>query len=392
MSVYKHQGSAFWRFDFQLDRRRFYGTTDVPKDRPQREAQAYEKAERRKAEQLVEAAQRENRAPLTLERACERWWDEVGQHGAETDLKNALDWLCEAIGGKRPLHTIRGDDVARAVAERRKCVVRAKRDHKGVQLYRPVSARTVNRTVPLLLRRVLNRARDSWNAVVSSMPDWKEHLVPEKKRHIREITIEEQDKLDETDRDDYRAIRQFAILTGLRLNEILLTWMQVDFDAGVVRIVAKGDEPHTVPLSKTIYALLWAERGRHPEYVFTFVAKRTRTCPHTGQRYERGQRYPITYFGLTSHRRRHWPTAGVKARWHDLRHTAGMRTLRATGNLEVTRKQLGHSDVSTTARFYAKALVDDVRDAMERTERDQQSRRKSRTARENISKPMKGNE
>ena len=95
---------------------------------------------------------------MTLERACERWWDEVGQFGAETDLEDALDWLAQTIGGKRPLHTIRGDDIARAVTERRKCVVKAGRNDKGVQLYRPVSARTVNRTVPLLLRRVMNCA------------------------------------------------------------------------------------------------------------------------------------------------------------------------------------------------------------------------------------------
>ena len=61
MSVYKHTGSPFWRFDFQLEGRRFYGTTDVPKEGPKREAQAYEKAERRAAEQLVEVAKRENR-------------------------------------------------------------------------------------------------------------------------------------------------------------------------------------------------------------------------------------------------------------------------------------------------------------------------------------------
>ena len=168
--------------------------------------------------------------------------------------------------------------------------------------------------------------------------------------------------------------------------------MQVDFDAGVVRVVAKGDEPRTLPLSRTMYALLWAERGRHREYVFTFVAKRTRICPHTGQQYERGVRYPITYFGLTSHRRRHWPKAGVNARWHDLRHTAGMRTLRATGNLKATQKLLGHSDIGTTSKFYVDVLVDDVRDAMERTERDQQSRGESRTARETTNKAMKGNE
>ncbi len=63
---------------------------------------------------------------------------------------------------------------------------------------------------------------------------------------------------------------------------------------------------------------LWGERGRHSEWVFTFVAKRTRTCQKTGQKHN-NKRYPITYWGLLTHRRCIWPKAGVIARWRDLR-------------------------------------------------------------------------
>jgi hypothetical protein len=234
MSVYRHRGSPFWRFDFQIDGYRFSGTTDVPKERPKREAEAFEATERRQAQRLTEASRREGRQPMTMARACERWWDEVGQYTQETDLKDALDWLCAVIGGARGLHTIRDDDVSKAIAERRKSVVKAGRDDKGVQLYRPISARTVNRTVTILLRRVMFRARDSWSAAITSMPKWGKHVLKETKRPIREITIEEEDRIEETDRDDYRAIRQFATLTGLRLNEVLLTWTQVDFDNAVI--------------------------------------------------------------------------------------------------------------------------------------------------------------
>jgi integrase len=176
--------------------------------------------------------------------------------------------------------------------------------------------------------------------------------------------IEEENRIGAVERDDYRAIREFATITGLRLNEVLLAWTQVDFDNAVVRLVAKGDEPRIVPLSRRAYALLWGERNRHSEWVFTFVAQRTRICPQTGQKYIKGQRYPITYYGLSTQRRRTWPKAGVKARWHDLRHTAGMRTIRATGSLKAAQRLLGHSDIATTSRFYVDALVDDVRDAM----------------------------
>jgi site-specific recombinase XerD len=380
MSVYKHRDSPYWRYDFQLSNRRYYGTTAVPKERPKREAEAFETAERRRAIELSDIADREDRAPMTLERACVRWWDEVEQYTAETDLKDALEWVCAQIGPRRLLHDIRNDDVAITVAERRKAKVKAGRDDKGTQLTRPVSARTVNRTVTKLLRRVMNRARDSWDIVVIRMPEWGKHLLKEKKRPIREITLDEEDRIEDVDREGYRAIREFATLTGLRLREVLLTWPQVDFDNALIRLVAKGDVPRIVPLSRRAYAILWAERGRHSESVFTFVAARTRACPHSGQKYVRGQRYPITYFGLTSHRRRSWPKAGVNARWHDLRHTAGMRTLRATGNLKAVQNLLGHSDIATTSKFYVDALVDDVRATMEKTQQDVDSRRKSRDA------------
>src|SRR5216683_5848243 len=128
MSVYRHKKSPYWQFDFQIAGFRFFGPTDIPKQRPQREAQAFEADERRKAIELVEAAKRENRQPITLAIACERWWDEVGQYTKEADLKKALGWLCDQLGGKRGLHTVRGDDIARAVAMRRKDLVRAGRD------------------------------------------------------------------------------------------------------------------------------------------------------------------------------------------------------------------------------------------------------------------------
>jgi len=388
MSVYRHYGSPNWRFDFELGGYRFSGVTDVPKDRPKCEAQEFEKAERRKAVELVEAAKRANRAPLTLAIAAERWWHEVGQYTQETDLEDALEWLVDQIGGKRGLHTIRDDDVAKAVAARRTHLVKAGHDDKGKQLYRPISARTVNRTVVFLLRRILLRARDKWNIVIFKMPEWSEHTLKEKKRPIRELMIEEENRISAIE-GDYGGVREFATITGLRLDEVLLAWTQVDFDNAVVRLIAKGNEPRIVPLSKRAYAILWGERGRHPEWVFTFVAKRTRKCPKTGQKYIKGQRYPITYWGPSTHRRRAWQKAGVKARWHDLRHTAGMRTVRATGSLKAAQRLLGHSDIATTSRFYVDALVDDVRDAMEATSRHQAAKRDAKEAREVNVSPAK---
>jgi hypothetical protein len=74
MSVYQHHRSPHWHFDFQLGGYRFSGSTDIPRDRPKREAEEFEKAERRKAEQLVDVARKEQRAPMTVAAAFDRWW------------------------------------------------------------------------------------------------------------------------------------------------------------------------------------------------------------------------------------------------------------------------------------------------------------------------------
>jgi hypothetical protein len=49
-----------------------------------------------------------------------------------------------------------------------------------------------------------------------------------------------------------------------------------------------------------------------------------RPCPKTGAKFIRGQRYPITYYGMGSDKRK-WAKAGVDARIHDLRHTASQK-------------------------------------------------------------------
>lgn len=388
MSVYRHRNSPFWQFDFQRDGYRFSGSTGIGKDRPKREAQAVEAQERRAAERLIEAIQDSNRRPLTFGAACDRWWNEVGRHGAEADLETAIAWLKTQIGPGRPLHSIGNDDVTRAVNARREHRVRAGRDDKGAQLYRPIGPRTVNRTVPLLMRRVFHRAIKAWDAIVLREPNWTDHLLTETKRPIREISIAEEEAIEAIE-TGYHAIRRVATIMGLRKREALLTWPQVDFDNRLVRVVGKGGIPRLVPMSREAYGILWGERGRNPVWVFTFVAQRTRRCPKTGRELVKGTRYPITYWGLSTHRRRTWPKAGVKARFHDLRHTAGMRTLRTTGNLKTTQRLLGHSDVATTSKFYVEALLDDVRQGMEATAKALESRKESRRAPPRAAKPRK---
>lgn len=367
MSVYRHKRSPFWQYDFERGGYRFCGPTDVPIERAKAEAQAFEENEQRAAERLVAKIGESGRQPLDFGAAAERWWAEHGKYLRGQDIEAALRWLTAQIGPRTPLHAITDDTVAKAVAARRKGVRPAGRDAKGVQLWRPISPRTVNQTVTFLLRRVLRRARDNWNAVIIREPKWNKHRLAEPKRMIVELTADREAAIEAVEREGYADHRRFSLITGLRRREGLLTWSQVDFDNACVRLIGKGNRIRVIPLTREAYEILWRQRGHHPEWVFTFVAKRTRTEPKSGRRYVRGQRYPITYWGLGSQKDRTWAKAGIEGRWHDLRHTAGRRLTRANGNLKITQALLGHSDIKTTADFYEDVLVDELRQAMENT-------------------------
>lgn len=373
--VYRPRNSPYWHFDFQRGGYRFTGSTQ---ERTKSEAAKIEKAEIAAAERLVVEVRKSGRRPLTIGQACERWWQEVGQHLNETDLAPRLQWLRDRIGD-RQLHLLSDDDIAQLVTARRAEVKRSGADDAGKPLFKPISPRTVNRTVPMLLRRVVRRAHKNWNAVIFREPNWSAHFLPEEARSIRELSFAQESAIAETESPDQRAVRSFATIMGLRLREVLLRWPQIDFDRGTIRVKGKGGKWAELPLPRDAYAILWAERGRNPEWVFTYIAAKTWREPRTGRDYIKGERYPLTYSGISSHRVRRWRAAGVDARFHDLRHTAAMRTLRATGNLKAVQRLLRHESVTTTADFYADAMLEDVRDALETTARDVSDRKKSRT-------------
>lgn len=372
MSVFRVKNSPYYQFDFQIKRHRFYGSTG---ERNERQAKEVEKAKRAEAQRIVADGIATGRKPMTIQAACNRWWDEVGKHGSDSDLKRALEWLAEQIGPQVGLHDINDDMISRAVQARRACVMRAGRDDKGKQLYRPLSNRTVNKTVPSLLRRVMNKARKAWSVTILKEPDWREHFLAERKSPIREISRDEDARLDEVESRDYAELREFAEIMGLRRKELLLTWPQVNFEQATIAIIGKGGVPAILPLPRRAYEILWSLRKHDKVHVFTFVAQRTRRCPKTGRKFIKGQRYPMTYYGIGTNRRRRWPKAGVDARLHDTRHTTGQRTLRATGNLRLVQTLLRHTEIRTTSRFYTDTTMADLRAGMECVE----SQKKSQT-------------
>ncbi len=324
---------------------------------------------------------------MTINQAASRYYQEVGAHTTTaTETARNLERLVGWIGLDTPLTDITDELVARLVARRRgeEKVNAARKSQPGKALapLGRVSNGQVNRSVTELLRRVLTRARKVWKIALPDEPNWTEHRLPEPRERVRELHYDEEARLEKAERDDYRAPRLFAQITGVRRREVAsLTWRQVDFEAEVIRVIGKGDKPHVIPITPELHALLWPLQGQHETAVFTYVCQKTRKCAKSGRSFTKGIRYPITYNGLSTIMRRSFARAGIEDfRLHDLRHTSATRTLRATGNLKLVQKLLNHSALSVTEK-YAHADLTDLRQAMEATAADDAARRKSQSER-----------
>jgi len=360
LSIYKPAKSPYYAYDFQIRQVRFTGSTGCT---GKRDAETFEK--QRKAEARIEVATltAQENAPLNFATAAARYYLQVGQHlrgDGPSNCQWSLGWLENEIGSITRLSSIDDALVAKLV---------------GIRRGEGVKPATVNRSAIEPLRKVLNRARDTWGQKVNKI-DWKRHMLAEPKERVREMSHSEEESLFEKLRPDYQAVVRFAMQSGCRLCEIVpgkefpgLRWTDVDWSGRKITVLGKGRILGTIPISPGIRELLFPLQGNHEDSVFTYVAQKTRD----GR--VKGEHYPMTREGLKTEWRRAKLDAKLLDYRHDNRHTAATGILRATGNLKAVQKLLRHTDVSTTAK-YAHALIDDVRDAMEASEK---SRNKSRT-------------
>ncbi|UHD47723.1 site-specific integrase [Aureimonas altamirensis] len=204
----------------------------------------------------------------------------------------------------------------------------------------------------------MRRAVDVWGLEVPRV-NWKKHRLKEPQERVREATEAEEEALLKALPADYRPPVLFALLTGCRRAEIVgLRWKDVNFPAAEFRVTGKGDRSRTIPMTDEVEAILRSLEGNHPEAVFTFQAQRTRD----GR--VKGQHYPITVDGFQTAWNRHVRPKMKDFRFHDTRHTAATRLVRATGNLRMVQRLLGHTSVTTTQR-YTHVSHDDLRAGME---------------------------
>lgn len=354
MSVYK-QGKNY-RYDFVINGRRFFGTTEA---KSKKDALRVEVEMRAKAKADIQQQKLTGNGPLILDVAAGRYFSEVGELHANsdttwTDLKRLLGYF----GNGKRLDEITDADVAALVAWRRKHTIKGRKKDKEGNPVPLIAPATVNRSTTILLRAIFSRAKRTWRYTFPVEPNWRDHFLSEPQERVRELDQTEATALDASVRNDYALWFEFARLTGLRRNETLIRWKNVNIFAKRITTTGKGKKMVSTPITPAIQTILDQCKGHHPDFVFTYVCKR----PRDGQ--VKGKRYPITPEGAKTQWRRLKARAKVEDfRFHDIRHDVATKLLRTTGNLKLVQRALNHSDIKTTTK-YAHVMDDEVAAAL----------------------------
>lgn len=219
------------------------------------------------------------------------------------------------------------------------------------ELKRGIKPATVNRYLAVI-RNLLKMARDEWQWL-DSVP--KIRLLPGEVERDRWLTKEEADRLIAACPEHLAALVRFALATGCRASEITgLEWNRVDLERRTAWInQTKNGTPRGVPLNNDAIAVLERQRGKHPQYCFTYKDE------------------PIQRSNCNTAWYKALEAAGLEDfRFHDLRHTwASWHRQAGTSTDEL--KDLGGWKTRSMVDRYAKFATENLAFAASRIERGQ---------------------
>lgn len=230
-----------------------------------------------------------------------------------------------------------------------------------------IAAGTINRDLAIV-KRVLTLAarlwRDEegqpWLLTVPMLP-----TIKGPKRKPYPLSWEEQTKLFAELPAHLADMALFAVNTGCRAAEICgLRWdEEIRLEDGSVFLLedgrTKNGKERIIVLNRAAQAIVDAQRGKHPVFVFTY-------CGHAVTR--------MSNSAWKNGRKR----AGLDSvRVHDLRHTFGRRLRAAQVSLEDRQDLLGHHAGRITTHYSA-AEIEALREAVNRL-LETDSRKNSRT-------------
>lgn len=340
MSVKKRKGSPFYQYDFTVGGERFRGSCETDN---------YETAKAICAQLRADAALNRHlrRKPrITLDDAAAKYWKEHAQYtSSAATTKGHIRCLLRILGKHLFLDDLQDSDISRLVDTLRAGkIIKLK---NGTTKRVTITNSTINRILEVL-SAIIMRAKKRWGV---EAPDIYigQHKLDEPEARITWISPEQADKLIEAAADHLKAPIRCALLTGLRLGNIVgLQWQQIDFSAGMIRLRVKSRKPgrkvHELPITKPLFDLLQEQGPKAAGPVFLRHFKNTKR-PADPRAPE-----PIKKF------RRSFATACKRAeledfRFHDLRHTAATWMRKKGVPIEDIKEVLGHSDIRMTMKY-----------------------------------------
>lgn len=339
MTVYKPKNSPNFHMDFQFRGVRYCQSTGCTS---QRAAEAFE---RRYRNDLANPASAQH--PITIDEAAGLYTERVEALPSWPTTRFILAALVKGLRKQTQLAAITQRDLQNHFARRR-----AGRSNASI-----------NREIDVA--RAVWRCAARAKYAIGAMPDWKALYLRVPAAPPAELTIEQEASVFAAIPEDARDVVRFALISGWRRAEVIgLRWSDVDLTQAEARTRIKGGDVVVRPLNAALVALI-ANQPKAGPFVFTYVCRKARKGVGKKPGRRAGERYPFTVTAL----RTRWDEARTAAslkgfRFHDLRHTAATRILRATQNLATTAKVLSHRNLKTTLR-YAHVLDDDIRRAQD---------------------------
>lgn len=362
--LFKRPDSQNWYYCFQVNGRLYRGST-----RTSNKSLAREIMNTKKADMLRGKAGIKNNASVRFPQLAERYLDatkdEKRSHGR--DLISAK--LLVAYLGNRKLVDIQENDVlirgfirARLSGSIEVCG----------KMSRPVARTTTNRDLALL-RAMFNKGIQ-WgmcdkNPVKKGMIDTR--AENEAKKYVFLTAHDVRAYLDAC-KPYYYPVALAAVLTGMRAGELKgLTWDRVDLRNNTIYLErTKGGKRREIRMPDELTKVLRKiESKKHSQFVFLnrhgkpyrdFREAHKGALGRSGIEADRLKQFA----SITDPAERHAVIKKNRITFHTLRHTFGTLLAKSCKDLNLVKKAMGHSSITTTER-YAHIIEDAYRASVE---------------------------
>lgn len=135
-----------------------------------------------------------------------------------------------------------------------------------------------------------------------------------------------------------------SLETGLRAGELFkLEWQDLNMETRKLTVQAhkcKTGKARTLPMSERCFQAISRQQNKTGAYVF--LNKNNEPFKATPSTYWKA----INQLGLNNGR-----DSKERLTWHSLRHTFATRLQETTGDIALTQKMMGHSQITTTTRY-----------------------------------------